>query len=231
MARIPDVAPTSVVDLGCGTGNLTAWLADRWPSAEVLGIDSSPEMIDRARQDHPALVWRVGDVSTWRPDGRVDVIFSNATLHWLDDHDRLFRRLRSYLTDSGVLAVQMPDNWREPTHRIPADVLDDGDWPDGARSALMRDRLSDPQAYVRWLQPADVDVWRTTYYQQLTGNDPVWSWVTGSVLRPVLAALGDTDRERFEGICRSLYREAYPRGVDGVTTLPFSRIFVVAAVR
>lgn len=167
---------------------------ERWPDAFVVGIDSSAEMIERARRDHPELTWRVGDVTAWEPEEPIDVAYSNAALHWLDDHADLFRRLRSLLADGGVLAVQMPDNWAAPTHRIPAEVLDEGDWPDAARSALMRDRLSDPASYARWAQPAEVDLWRTTYHHQLTGEDPVWTWGTGSLLRPVLATLEGSDR-------------------------------------
>jgi trans-aconitate 2-methyltransferase len=217
-----------VLDLGCGTGSLTVRLAERWPDASVVGIDSSAEMIERARRDHPELTWQVGDVTAWEPDEPIDVAYSNAALHWLDDHAHLFRRLRSLLADGGVLAVQMPDNWAAPTHRIPAEVLDEEDWPDAARSALMRDRLSDPASYARWVQPAEVDLWRTTYHHQLTGEDPVWTWVTGSLLRPVLATLEGSDRERFAEICRPRYAEAYPADADGVTTLPFSRLFMVA---
>ncbi len=228
MARIPDTDPRTVVDLGCGTGNLTAVLADRWPEAHIEGLDSSAEMIERARMDHPNLDWAVADITGWEPSGPVDVIYSNATLHWLDDHASVFTRLRSYLSQGGVLAVQMPDNWQAATHRVPAEVLDEGDWPDAARDALMRDRLAEAGMYARWQQPATVDMWRTTYFQQLTGEDPVWTWVTGSVLRPVLAALEGSDRARFEAICRARYRDAYPMADDGFTTLAFSRLFLVA---
>ena len=92
----------------------------------------------------------------------------------------------------------------------------------------MRDRLSAPSAYRRWVAPADVDIWRTTYFQELRGDGPVWTWVTGSVLRPVLAALDEHERSRFEAICRSRYAGAYPPDDDGVTTVPFSRLFMVA---
>jgi trans-aconitate methyltransferase/nucleoside-diphosphate-sugar epimerase len=184
LARIPDLQPRRVVDLGSGTGHLTALLAARWPDASIIGIDHSSEMIERARSDHPELTWVHGDVGSWQPDEPVDLIFSNATLHWLDDHEQLFRRLRTLVDNEGVVAVQMPDNWSEPTHRIPAEILDEADWPEVARSALTRDRLSEPAAYAAWLQPAGVDPWRTTYYQRLTGDDPVWTWVTGSVLSP-----------------------------------------------
>jgi trans-aconitate 2-methyltransferase len=228
LARIPDVAAQSIVDLGCGTGNLTAAIADRWPAAEVVGIDSSPEMIAMARADHPSVAFEVADIGTWRPAGPIDVVYSNATLHWLDDHATLFPELRSWLRPGGVLAVQMPDNWREPTHRIPADILDRGDWPPDAIGALMRDRLGAPEDYAAWVAPAIVDMWRTTYYQRLEGEDPVWTWVTGSVLRPVLAALDDDEAARFASACRQAYRHAYPMGLDGRTTLPFSRLFIVA---
>lgn len=228
LARIPDVHPTRIVDLGAGTGHLTALLAERWPRAAVTGIDSSADMIQRADAEHPGLAWEVADIACWQPDEPLDVIFSNAALHWLDGHEALFARLRSYLQPGGVLAVQMPDNWQAPTHQVPAELLDDGSWPDTVRFSLLRDRLAAPADYRRWLQPSAVEVWRTTYYQQLVGPDPVWDWVTGSVLGPVLATLGDNDRERFAKLCRTRYRVSYPRDPDGVTILPFSRLFLVA---
>ncbi|MEN8234637.1 MAG: methyltransferase domain-containing protein [Actinomycetota bacterium] len=228
LARIPDIEAGTIVDLGCGTGDLTTLLALRWPDAKVTGIDSSVEMVERARRDHPGLEWAVGDVAEWEPEQPVDLIFSNATLHWLDEHERLLPRLRALLAPGGVIALQMPDNWAAPTHRIPAEILDEDGWSETARAALLRDRLAPPPDYARWLQPATVDLWRTTYYQQLTGDDAVWNWLTGSVLRPVLAALDHEDRERFSRLCRARYREAYPMDPAGVTTLPFSRLFMVA---
>jgi trans-aconitate 2-methyltransferase len=228
LARIPNIDARRAVDLGCGTGHLTALLARRWPEAQVVGIDSSPEMIDHARASHPDGIWTVGDIMAWYPEAPVDVIFSNAALHWLDGHPSLFRRLRTCLTNGGVLAVQMPDNWSAPTHRIPAEILDSGDWPDEARTALLRDRLSTVDEYSQWLQPASLDTWRTTYYQRLVGEDAVWTWVTGSVLRPVLANLGPSEQQRFAAMCRDRYTVAYPRDDDGSTTLPFSRLFLVA---
>jgi trans-aconitate 2-methyltransferase len=228
MVRIPDIEPRSIVDLGTGTGHLAARLAERWPEASVAGIDGSTEMIERARADHPSLGWSVGDIANWEPSHPVDLLFSNAALHWLDHHETLFPRLRSHLAPGGVLAVQMPDNWAEPTHRIPAEVLNDGGWPAPAREALLRDRLAPPTDYAAWVAPAAVDLWRTTYYQPLVGDDPVWTWVTGSLLRPVLAALGDAERERFTRICRARYADAYPAGPGDVTTLPFSRLFLIA---
>ena len=230
IARIPDLDARTVVDLGCGTGHLTAILADRFPGARVVGMDSSADMLARAKSEHRGIEWVCADLADWEPDAPVDLLFSNAALHWLGDHEELIPRLRGWMADGGVAAIQMPDNWREPTHRIPADILDDGTWPAAAAEALMRDRLASPADYRRWLQPATVDLWETTYFQVLTGEDPVWGWVTGSVLRPVLEALDDDERTRFADRCRSAYRDAYPAGSDGTTLLPFRRLFIVAAV-
>ncbi len=227
LARVGHEGPGHVVDLGCGPGSLTARLAERWPEAEVTGVDSSAAMLGQAEADHPGPSWVEADIARWEPDRPVDVLYTNATLHWLDDHDRLFPRLRSFLADDGVLAIQMPDSWRNPTHTIPAEVLDDGTWPEEARGALLRDRLATPSDYRRWLAPGRLDAWRTTYYQELTGDDPVWNWVTGSVLRPVLAALDDSDRDRFTERCQERYRAAYPREDNGITILPFPRLFLV----
>lgn len=226
ISRIPNLEPELVYDLGCGSGELTSVLAERWPEARVVGIDSSPEMLRRA-ECSPGIGLQLGDITTWQPDSAVDLIYSNAALHWLDDHATLFPRLASLLTERGVLAVQMPDNWNAPTHRIPADVLDQGDWPESARRALMRDRLSSPGDYADWVGTDHIDLWTTTYYHRLTGADPVWEWVTGSVLRPVLAELDDEGRTRFAEECKGRYREAYPPSIKGVTTLAFSRLFLV----
>lgn len=228
MARIPEGSPSRIVDLGCGTGTLTGALAQRWPSAHVVGIDSSAEMIAKASATDHNVEWEIANLTTWEPAEPLDVIYSNATLHWLDDHDQLFRRLRSYLAPEGVLAVQMPDNWQALTHQVLVDIVDNGDWPRAAKDALMRDRLSPPTHYAEWVQPASVDLWRTTYSQELEGDDPVWTWVSGAILVPVLAAMNDEERTEFERVTKAAYRAAYPQGPTGTTTVGFSRLFLVA---
>lgn len=231
LGRIAVDEPGRVLDLGSGTGNLTRLLEQRWPGATVFGIDSSPEMLDTARGLDSSIRWVEADLARWQPEQPVDVVFSNATLHWLDDHQRLFGRLASWVAPGGALAVQMPDNWGEPTHCVPAEILDEPGWPEPARGALMRDRLSAPGAYRSWLidRFEAIDMWGTTYYQVLRGPDPVLTWVKGSVLRPVLAALSDRAAATFEERCRTAYAEAYPIQPDGSTILPFRRFFLVAS--
>lgn len=229
IARIPDVEATDVVDLGCGTGHLTAVLADRFTEARVVGVDSSAEMLDMA-EPHPRVRWVEATFDDWGDPA--DVVFSNAALHWSTRHSELFPRLGRLVRPGGALAVQMPDNWAQPTHRVPARILDTGEWPSAARLALARDRVSSPAAYRSWIGSGfDFDLWTTTYHQVLDGADPVLDWVSGSVLKPVIDMLDDVDAERFRAACAAGYRSAYPAEADGTVILPFRRLFIVARRR
>lgn len=229
--RVGDFEPRSVVDLGCGTGRLTGILARRFPDAEVTGIDTSVTMLDRARSTLPHLRWKHADIATWTPDG-AGLVFSNAALHWVDDHASVFGRLGAGVPPGGVLAIQMPDNWRQPTHTIPAAILDTGRYGDDARRALVRDRVAEVGDYRRWLGAGlELDVWTTTYHHVLSGADPVLEWVRGSVLAPVVDRLEGADRAGFLAECSRRYRDAYPPEPDGTTVMPFRRLFIVARRR
>lgn len=223
---MPTMSPTTIVDLGCGTGDLTAILASRWPDADVVGVDSSPQMLAAAHGNHPGLSWVEARIEDWAPRSPIDLIYSNAALHWIDDHAALMPRLLAMLSRGGVLAVQMPNNWAEPTHTIPARILDDGTWPEAARWALPRNRLADPDSYRMWLPRARV--WEQIYDQPLTGSDPVFDWGAGSFLRPVLGLLGPDDRRRFTAACSAEFALAYPKGSDETTLLRYRRLFIVA---
>lgn len=230
--RVPDFEPAEAVDLGCGTGWLTVLLAGRFPGTMVTGLDASTEMLARARATISAIRWIEGDIADWRSAHPIDLVFSNAALHWLDDHAALFGRLAAAVAPGGVLAVQMPDNWTEPTHVLPRRILEAGGYPAAARTALPVDRVASAAQYLRWLGPEFVtDLWTTTYHHQLGGVDPVLEWVSGSVLRPALTVLDDPDRRRFLDECAAAYRRAYPPDDDGVTVLPFRRLFLVARRR
>jgi trans-aconitate 2-methyltransferase len=244
VGRIRADDPVRVVDLGCGSGELTATLADRWPAARIEGIDSSPEMIAAAeRIAVPGLRFAVGDIASWGPDGAVDVIVSNAALHWVPTHRELLPKWFKALTAGGWLAVQMPGNFDAPSHTILHDLCQSPRWRD-----LLGDALGDmpgnaargasvgtPGDYLDLLATADcqkVDAWETTYSQVLQGEDPVLEWVKGTALRPVLAALNadgvdSAVKDAFLAEYGSLLREAYPRKPYG-TVFPFRRVFVVA---
>jgi trans-aconitate 2-methyltransferase len=233
-ARIDAEAPSTVVDLGCGEGALTASLAQRWPDARVTGVDSSATMLAAAAAH--AIPGRVefvaGDVREWEPDDPVDVVVSNAVLHWVAGHDRIMARWAGWLSPGGVVAVQVPGNFRAPTHALLTELCRSPRWSAQlAEVAPDPDAVADPADYYDVLTAAGLsaDVWETTYVHVLTGDEPVLAWVRTTVLRPVLAALGEDDAAELTAAYAAALREAYPPRPDGTTLLPFRRIFAVGS--
>ena len=230
VARVGAAAPTSVVDLGCGPGNLTALLASRWPAARVSGLDSSAEMIASARAGVPGVDFEVADLREWRPATPVDVLVSNATLQWVPDHVALLPELVGALAPGGWLAFQVPGNFEEPSHTIRRELAARA--PYAAHTAGIDSPAShDPSTYHDALVAAgarDVDVWETTYTHVLSGPDPVFTWVSATGARPTLQALPDGLREQFTVEFTAGLAAAYPVRDDGTVLLPFRRVFAVA---
>jgi len=240
MERIPLEAPRLVCDLGCGTGKVSRLLAERWPAARVEGIDSSTEMLRRAREEEatPAIRWIEADIGSWQPVEPPALLYSNAALHWLGNHETLFPRLVGLLQKGGCLAVQMPLSWDLPSHRLMRDTLADGGGtgrPLGTpelRARMDRRSVHGAEFYHDVLAPLVrvQDLWETEYLHELEGEDPVLEWVRGTGLRPVLAALDGDDRQIFLDAYRARLREAYPRRASGITLYPFRRLFLVGVV-
>jgi trans-aconitate 2-methyltransferase len=230
LARIPLEAPEEVVDLGCGPGHVTRALKTRWPLARVLGVDGSPEMLARAAAEGPALAWLRADLAEWAPAHRVDLIYANASLHWLDDHATLFPRLMGFLKPGGCLAVQMPRNHDRPSHQALFEVAEEGPWRDRLRPRLRRHPVAEPEDYMRWLTPQAccLDLWETDYLHLLEGPDPVAAWTRGSVLVPVLEGLTEAERAPFLQAYCSRLRERYKADPEGRTPFRFRRLFIVA---
>ncbi len=228
LARVDAEAPATVVDLGCGPGNLTALLADRWPGAEVRGVDSSPEMIAQARVAQTELEFRVGDLRDWQPAEPVDVLISNATLQWIPDHLDLLPALVAAVRPGGWLAFQVPHNVDQPSHAIRAELAATPPY-DAHAGGVAAPSAHDPRTYLDALVDlgCEVDAWETTYLHVLTGEDPVFTWVSGTGARPTLQALPEDLRPEFEREFRARLRAAYPER-DGAVILPFRRVFVVA---
>lgn len=230
IARIDAESPSTVVDLGCGPGNLTELLAQRWPEADVLGLDSSPEMIAKARAR--GVRFEVGDLRDWvsAGGGRVDVLVSNATLQWVPGHLELLPRMVERVNLGGWFAFQVPGNLDEPSHTIRRDLADQEPYAAHTAGVAVPDS-HDPQAYLEALVAAGctVDAWETTYLHVLTGDDPVFTWFSGTGARPTLEVLPPGLREQFEEEFRARLRAAYPPRAYGVV-LPFRRVFVVARV-
>ena len=229
VARIGATDPRRVVDLGCGPGNLTALLKERWPRADVAGVDSSPEMVAAAAAV-AGVGFSVGDVRTWEPAEPVDVLVSNATLQWVPGHLDLLPRLVGHVRPGGWLAFQVPGNFDEPSHTIRRDLAAEEPYVAHTAGVATPDAF-DAATYLELLAGLGcaVDAWETTYLHVLSGDDPVFTWVSGTGARPTLQALPDELRPAFEDEFRRRLREAYPPGPAG-TVLPFRRVFVVAQV-
>jgi trans-aconitate 2-methyltransferase len=231
MARVGAEAPASVVDLGCGPGNLTSLLRERWPDADISGLDSSREMIEQARSAEPSITFEVADLRGWAAAGDpVDVLISNATLQWVPDHLDLLPSLVGRVRPGGWLALQVPGNFEEPSHTIRRDLAAEAPYAEHTRDVAVPSS-HDPVVYLEALAGlgCTVDAWETTYLHVLTGPDPVFAWVSGTGARPTLQALPDDLRPAFEDEFRRRLRAAYPER-DGRVVLPFRRVFAVAQV-
>jgi len=229
LARVSADQPIDVVDLGCGPGNLTGTLAQIWPTARVLGIDSSAAMIEAARKDVPGVEFEVADLRDWLArEEQVDLLVSNATLQWLPDHLDLLPELAARIRPGGSLAFQVPGNFDEPSHTIRGELTDEPPYAVHTAGVAVPDS-HDPEVYLDVLVRVGLepDVWETTYLHVLTGEDPVFAWVSGTGARPTLQALPDDLRPRFEEELKARLRAAYPDRGYGVV-LPFRRIFAVA---
>jgi trans-aconitate 2-methyltransferase len=230
LVHVDRPTPRFVYDLGCGTGNVTQFLSARWPQAQITGVDDSAEMLAQAARDIPAMTWVNQNLDGWVPPAPADVIFSNAALHWLPQHEALFPHLFGQLAAGGVLAVQMPDNFQAPSHTAIADVVRSGPWRHTLEFLLRSNPVGPPAFYHRLLAPQAkaVDIWTTEYLHVLTGPDPVKEWTKGTWLRPFLDALDGAQRADFEARYAAQLAHAYPPEHDGKTLFPFRRLFIVA---
>lgn len=231
LARIPDRSYETIVDLGCGTGDLTAALAEHWPEAHVIGVDNSDEMLAAAagRTDAGRLDFFKADIATWKSAQPTDLIVSNAALHWLADHEALVGRLASSLSAKGVLAVQVPGNFDSPSHTLLQETIAAGPWAERLSGTLRHDIVLPAARYVELglAQGLVVDAWETVYQHVLPGRDAALEWVKGSALRPVLKALEGAERDDFLSAYASKLRVAYPESPAG-TIFAFRRLFFVA---
>ncbi|PSH62496.1 trans-aconitate 2-methyltransferase [Phyllobacterium sophorae] len=231
LSAVPNHDVKFSVDLGCGPGNSTELLLRRYPRAIVQGVDSSAEMIEKAKDRLPGYDFHTADLDTWRPQGNADLLYANAVMQWLPDHDRLFPRLMGFLNAGGSLAIQMPDNLEEPTHVAMRKVAADEIWASKlGRADPSRTKVGNASFYYQLLRPLSqrVEVWRTTYNHPLQGLDGIVEWFKGSALRPYLSLLDEQERLLFLEKYKECLSQSYQPMKDGIVLLPFPRIFIVA---
>jgi trans-aconitate 2-methyltransferase len=222
----------AIYDLGCGAGNVSRILAERFPQASVVGIDSSEDMLTKARAQSAdkRLTFSKGDLAHFTPEQPPAILYSNAAYHWLPNHIDLFPGLMKLLPSGGQLAIQMPRNHDAPSHALMRTAADAGPWRDTLASVGGIARVEDPALYYNALKPlsAELDLWETNYQQVLTGPDPVAQYTSSTGLRPFLEALEPTERAGFYETYVGLVAKAYPTRADGTTLFPFRRLFIVA---
>ncbi|KAJ6172589.1 Trans-aconitate 2-methyltransferase [Penicillium chermesinum] len=231
LARVPLQAPQRIVDLGCGPGNSTAVLESRYPKAELVGMDSSPDMIRKAQSTLPHLDFTVEDLESYSPKFPVDLFYSNAVFQWLGREQRIsvIKRLMETQPSGGVFAFQVPDNLDQPSHVSMRETAKNGPWA-AKLETIGRDSFQSPREIYDALKPISsrVDVFHTSYYHALENHEAIVEWVKGTGLRPYLDPLDPQEKEAFlEDYLRRL-KDAYPACVDGRVLLPYPRLFVVA---
>jgi trans-aconitate 2-methyltransferase len=230
LVQVPLDAPRTVYDLGCGPGNSTALLVERYPDSDIIGLDNSPAMVEAACKALPAAAFMLADLSAWTPDAVPDLLFSNATFQWLPDHVSVIQRLTQVLEPGGVIALQMPDNLGEPSHRFMAEIAEQGPWHGKlSETSAARDAIPPPQAYYERLKPCftRLDIWHTIYNHPLQGVDGIVDWLKSTGLRPYLNPLSTDEQVAFLEDYKQRLATAYPATADGTVLLRFPRLFMV----
>ncbi len=228
LARVPLARPSRVIDLGCGPGNSTALLRERWPAAHVVGVDNSREMLAKAREADPNVEWIEADAASFEPEPAAELLFANAVFQWLPEHAALFPKLLSRVPPGGALAVQMPHNSDEPSHRAMRETY--ARVRPGAADPRAGGRVENAAFYYDLLAPSarSVDIWQTTYEHVLEDAAAIVEWVKGTGLRPYLEALEPARRAQFLEEYTRAIDQAYPARRDGRRLFSFPRLFIVA---
>lgn len=229
LARVRPHDIRKVVDVGCGPANSTELLVSRHPEAQVIGLDNSPAMLEEARRRLPGVRFELANAAIWVPDADVELVFANAVYQWVPDHLEQLPRVLAALGEGAILAVQMPDNLAEPTHRLMSEVALAGPWSSRLAGAA-RAPLPPARAYYQALQPfaARVDIWRTTYHHVIPNAEAVVDFVRATGLRPFLDPLSEAERAEFIAAYTAKIAAAYPPLPDGNVLLAFPRLFLVA---
>lgn len=217
-----------IVDLGCGPGNSTEALVKSWPQAEVSGFDASADMIKKAKARLPGIKFEIEDIYHWQPPADVDLLFSNAVFQWLPDHIEVMKRIISAMKTGAALAIQMPDNLFEPTHRAMIHIAEDERWKDRIGS-IARDKLPNVSVYYDAFKPLAryVDIWHTIYNPVMQSHAAIVEWVKGAALRPFLEPLTEAEKQDYLALYQQRISKLYPVQYDGSILLRFPRLFMV----
>lgn len=231
LAQVPLERVMAGYDLGCGPGNSTELLTERFGVNVITGVDADEDMLEKARLRLPNTEFIKADLASWKPAAKADLFYANAVFQWLPNHMDVMVKLMDHLKPGGVLAVQMPDNLDEPTHELMEEVSISGPWKGRFEDAqLRRKRLPPPAEYINRLSPksSKLDVWHTIYNHPMQDAKAIVEWVRGTGLRPYLDRVGDEHRDAFLADYSQRIDVAYAPLADGRRLLRFQRLFIVA---
>ena len=220
-------SPSSIIDMGCGTGNSTRLIQQQFPHANLIGVDQSESMINRAKHELPSIPFILEDMNTYCPDTPVDLIYSNAAIQWSNNPLLLIEKWGQYISENGQLAIQFPINYTEPSHQLIHDTLDQLKFPSIRKLGEFLPSASDIVASLSELGFNHIDMWDTTYYHHFSHSDKIVSWMQGSGLRPAFINLSDADQLIFLEEYKKGIERYYPTKKWGVL-FPFFRRFLVA---
>jgi len=230
IGKINQIEPKSIIDIGCGPGNSTQVLVNRWPKSQITGLDSSTAMIKKAKQDYPNQEWIVADALTYNPEIKYDIIFSNAVIQWIPNHEKLLTKFHENLTDNGIIAIQIPLFWDMPLGQIINNTAKDDRWKTKTESVSNLFTIHDYSFYFDQLSELfnSIEMWETHYMHILNSHIAILEMMRSTGLKPCLERLDDdSEKNKFEEEVLKKIRNAYPIQKNGKVLLPFKRLFFI----
>ncbi|MBI9084145.1 MAG: methyltransferase domain-containing protein [Desulfobacterales bacterium] len=228
--RIAQVEPKSIIDIGCGPGNSTRVLVNRWPKSKIIGIDSSAAMIQKARQDYPNQEWVIADATSYEPEIKFDIVFSNAAIQWIPNHEALLMRFYSFLSDRGIVAIQIPQFWDMSLGQIINNIANKNRWRERTAGISSLFTIENRSFYYDILSKlfSSIEMWETQYMHILESHGAIIEMMRSTGLKPYLEKIdNDADKEVFEGAVLEEIKKAYPIQKNGKVILPFKRLFFI----
>ena len=228
--RIPLLKPKKIIDIGCGPGNSTKVLFDKYPNANILGVDYSENMLDKASENYPMIKFSAFDASsdTWNLDNDYDIVFSNACIQWIPNHNELLRKMMNLLNDGGILAVQIPIQYNEPIYEIMKKVVSSQNQENRFSYSNPLNILNDSEYYDILSEISkDFEIWTTTYYHRMKNHRDIVEWYKSTALKPYLDRLDEAEQKVF---LEDVYREVltqYKTQANGEIILRFPRLFFI----
>lgn len=235
LSAIPDsFQPKTVYDLGCGPGNSTILLKDRWPHAKIVGLDSSLDMLEEAKVSYPDINFIKGDIAHFSPIEKIDCLFANASLQWLGEHEILIPKLLQFINFGGAFGIQMPNNFHSPSHQVIIRILQNNAAWQPFLENLRYEILTEPLYKLPWYYDlltksgaSSLQLWETEYFQEMSDHQEIFDWVKGTALRSVLSAMDTENQAQFANAYVKAIAKKYPLRANNKILLPYRRIFMV----